>query len=254
MQNKELLIRIQKENLEKSIENFSNKSLEERVKYINELIMMNDDNYRRWFYLLKQISTKTIQINKLKKFYESLDNIVKKEFQTELYEIINNYEWDWKWDDNIDDSDKLLKPLYNLDTIDSNLEKIKIKAFQKNIHNNYEYHEKLLTLLINRCSEIIIKDFKKSIEDYILLMKINLSNSTKKKLFSLPAHMRIYAFMEMYNTAKSWNFEDWYLRDNYDNRQRIRKRKKQQVNNQIQNPKGYIKKKYSLIKPRYKKK
>ena len=59
-------------------------------------------------------------------------------------------------------------------------------------------------------------------------MKDNLSNSTKKKLFSLPAHMRVYAFMEMYNTAKFWEFEDWYLISRYDSRQEIREEKKQE--------------------------
>ena len=84
-------------------------------------------------------------------------------------------------------------------------------------------------------------------------MKDNLSNSTKKRLFSLPAHMRVYAFMEMYSTAKFWGFEDWYLMDKYNFRQMVRDRKKQQVKDQVEkikNSKGYVKRKYPLIKPR----
>ena len=68
--------------------------------------------------------------------------------------------------------------------------------------------------------------------------------------------MRIYAFMEMYSTAKFWNFEDLYLTTKYDSRQEIREEKKLQLKNQedkISNSKGYIKRKYPLIRPRVKK-
>ena len=254
MTNEELKIRIEKHKssaIEKEFENFNNKSLEERIDYINELIRLNPGEYRKWFLILKQLSFKTIQFSNLKKFYESPAENGKKEFQTELYETINDCEWYWEKDEIVDDSDKLLKPFYNLDTNDSKLEKIREEFFQETKQDNHEYHEKL----INNCSEKVIEDFKKSIEDYVLLMKNNLSKSTKKKLFSLPAYMRVYAFMKMYSTAEFWNFDDWYLIDNYDYRQMVRNIKKQQVKDQediIPNSKGYVKRKFPLIKPRYK--
>ena len=245
------------------IDSFNNMSLEERIDYINELIETNKEypflnidlrnDYRRWFSILKLMSIKTIQISKLKEFYQSLDNKGKKEFQTELYETIKNCEWDWKWDYNVDDSDKLLKQFYNFDVIDSKLEEIKNESFTETKQDNHEYQKKLFNTFIERCSGEVIEEFKKSFDEYVLLMKDNLSNSTKKKLFSLPAHMRVYAFMEMYSTAKFWDFEDWYLTSRYDFRQEIREEKKQQLNIQedkISNTKGYIKRKYPLIKPR----
>lgn len=241
--------------VEKAIENFNNMSLEERINYINELIETSIEDYRKWLYILKIMSIKTIQINKLKKFYENLDDYGKKEFQTELYETINNCEWDWQWDDNIHESDKLLKPFYNLDTIDSKLEEIRKKSITKAQQDNQEYHKKSSNI-VDRCSEKVVEEFKKSIEAYVLLMENNLSDSTRKKLFSLPSHMRVYAFIEMYNTAEFWDFEDGYLINKYNYRQMIRDRKKQQLNLQediVKNSKGYVKRKYPMIKPRYKK-
>lgn len=245
------------------IEIFNNITLEERIDYINKLIETNAEyiffnidlknGYRRWFSILKLMIIKTIQINKLKEFYQNLDNKEKKEFQTELYETIKNCEMDWEWDYDVDDSDKMLKQFYNFDTIDSKLEKIKNEIFTETKQDNYEYQEKLFNTFIERCSGKVIEEFKESFDDYILLMKDNLSNSTKKILFSLPAHMRVYAFMEMYSTAKFWDFEDWYLTSKYDSRQKIREEKKQQLKSnedKISNPKGYVKRKYPLIKPR----
>lgn len=249
--------------INKQIEKFYSISLEERVGYINELIEINKEypffninlrnDYRRWFCILKLMSIKTIQINQLKEFYQSLDDKGKKEFQTELYETIKNWEFGWQWDHNVDDSDKLLKQFYNFDTIDSKLEEIKKESFTETKQDNHDFHEKLLNTFVDKCSGKVIEEFKKSFDDYVLLMKDNLSNSTKKKLFSLPAHMRVYAFMEMYSTAKFWDFEDWYLTSKYDSRQEIRKEKKQQLKSQedkTNNPKGYVKRKYPLIRPR----
>lgn len=245
--------------INEQIENFYNISLEERIDYINKLMECSFFNiklrnsYERWLCILKLMSIKTIQINQLKEFYQSLDDKGKKEFQTELYETIKNCEWDWKWDYSVDDSDKLLKQFYNFDTIDSKLEEIKKESFTETKQDNHEYQEKLLNTFVDKCSGKVIEEFKESFDDYVLLMKDNLSNSTKKRLFSLPAHMRVYAFMEMYSTAKFWDFEDSYLMDKYDFRQMVRDRKKQQVKDQeekIKNSKSYIKRKYPLIKPR----
>ena len=245
--------------INEQIENFYNISLEERIDYINKLMGYSFFNinlrngYERWLCILKLMSIKTIQINQLKEFYQSLDDKGKKEFQTELYEIIKNCEWDWKWDYNVDDSDKLLKQFYNFDTIDSKLEEIKKESFTETKQDNYEYQEKLLNTFVDKCSGKVIGEFKKSFDDYVLLMKDNLSNSTKKRLFSLPAHMRVYAFMKMYSTAKFWDFKDWYLMDKYNYRQMVRDIKKQQVKDQVEkikNSKGYIKRKYPLIRPR----
>ena len=268
MSNEEFEKRIEEYNtgfIVKQIEKFYNISLEERIDYINELIERNAkyhyfnislENGYSWFCILKLMSIKTIQFNQLKDFYQGLDNKGKKEFQTELYETIMNYEWEWKWDYHVDDSDKQLKQFYNFDTINSKLEEIKYEIFAETKQDNHEYHEKLFNTFIERCSGIVIEDFKKSLNEFVLLMKGNLSKSTKKKLFSLPAHMRIYAFMEMYSTAKLWNFEDWYLTSKYDSRQEIRKEIKQQLKSQedkTSNSKCYIKRKYPLIRPRVKK-
>ena len=90
--------------INEQIENFYNISLEERIDYINKLMeypLFNinlRNGYERWLSILKLMSIKTIQINQLKEFYQSLDDKGKKEFQTELYETIKNCEWDWKWD------------------------------------------------------------------------------------------------------------------------------------------------------------
>ena len=199
--------------IESALEKFNNKSLEERNIYFNKLIDMHSEdlfvsNNRRWFNILKLMSIKTIQINKLKEFYEGLDAEEKKEFQTELHEMINDHEFDWKLDNNIDDSDKFLKPFYSLDTIDSKLEENKAITDNK---------------FIDRCSDKVVEDFKTTIEDYTLLMKDNLSDNTKDRLFSLPEHMRVYAYMTMYNTIKFYSFEDSYLTDNYNHRQKIKK-------------------------------
>ncbi len=249
--------------INEQIEKFYKISPEERIDYINELIELNKEypffninlrkGYGRWFGILKLMSIKTIQVNQLKEFYQSLDNKGKKEFQTELYETIKKGEFDWEWDHNVDDSDKLLKQFYNFDTLDSKLKEIKSESFNETKQDNHEYQEKLFNAFIERCSGKVVEEFKKSFDDYLLLMKDNLSNSTKKKLFSLPAHMRVYAFMEMYSTAKFWEFEDWYLISRYDSRQEIREEKKQLLKSKediISNSKGYVKKKYPLIRPR----
>ena len=249
--------------INEQIEKFYKISPEERIDYINELIELNKEypffninlrnGYGRWFGILKLMSIKTIQVNQLKEFYQSLDDKGKKEFQTELYETIKNGEFDWEWDYNVDDSDKLLKQFYNFDTIDSKLKEIKSESFKETKQDNHEYQEKLFNSFIERCSGKVVEEFKKSFDDYVLLMKDNLSNSTKKKLFSLPAHMRVYAFMEMYSTAKFQELEDWYLIYRYDSKQKKKKEKKQQLKSKediISNSKGYVKKKYPLIRPR----
>lgn len=249
--------------INETIEKFHNISLEERVDYINKFSEINKDypffninlrnGYRRWFDILILMSIKTFEMNKLKDFYHNLDDKGKKEFQTELYETIQKYEWDLKSERIVWDSDKMLKQFYNFDTIDSRLEKIKMECFTDAKQDNSDYHEKLLNAFIDRCSGKVIEDFKKSIDDYTLLIKDNLSNSAKERLFSLPPYMRVYTFMEMYKTAMFWNFEDCYLTSRYDFRQEIRKEKKQQLKKQkdkISNSKGYVKRKYPLIKPR----
>lgn len=254
MINEEAKIRLEKYKsmmIDREIKNFNDKSLKERIDYINELIEMNVNEYKRWLVILKIMSIKTDQFKKLKDFYERLDDNGKKEFQTELYETISKCEWDWESDYCIDDSDKILKPFYNLDTIDSKLEEIKKELFQEVNQDNRKYQKKLLNSFVDRCSGKVIDEFKKSIEDFVLIMKDNLSNSTKKKLFSLPQHMRVYTFMEMYNTAKVWNFEDWYLTDSYNYRQMerdIKKRKAKVKENKIKNSNSYVRRKYSIIK------
>ena len=245
------------------IESFKSISLDERIDYINNLIKTNNVSsnfdidlkikYKRWLYILKSMSIKTIQINQLKEFYKNLDDKAKKEFQTELYETIDNCEWDWQWDDNVDDYDKILKEFYNFEAFESKIKKIKNEIIKDNKHDNQKNQEKLLSTFIENCSDKVIEDYKKSFEEYILLMNHNLSKSTKKRLFSLPAHMRIYAFMEMYNTAKLWDFNSNYLINNYAYREKIREEKKQQLKSQkdkIYNSKGYVKKKFPLIRPR----
>ena len=245
--------------INEQIEKFYKISPEERIEYINDLIEVNKEypffninlrnGYGRWFFILRSMSIKTIEINQLKEFYQSLDDKGKKEFQTELYETIES----WGWDCNVDDCDKVLEPFYNFDKINSRLEEVKKKIFTEFKQDSHDYHEKLLNTFVERCSGKVIEDFEKSFDDYAILMEENLSNSTKKKLFSLPAHKRVYIFMEMYRTARFWNFEDSYLTSRYDSRQEIRKEKKQQLKSKediISNSKGYVKKKYPLIRPR----
>ena len=221
------------------VEKIYDMSPDERIKYINDLIAFNNeypffncefrDFYRRWFHILLLMSIKTIEINELKEFYENLDNIGKKEFQTELHETINEHESGWRFDHNIDYPNLQLKPFYDMDTIDYKLEKIRDESFVKSKTNNQEYHERLINTFDERCSKKIIEEFKESITDYTLLMRDNLSNTTSERLFSLPAHMRMYAFMEMYGTARFWHFEDWYLLNNYNSRKVLRNSKKKQA-------------------------
>ena len=251
--------------IEKYLEEFDKLSLNDKLSYIDNVTEMNYTpfiytNYRSWLRILKLMIIKKIQINQLKDFYNKLGDKERKEFQTEPYKKIEDNEWDWRnnFEHHVDDVDKMLRPFYNLDTDESKLinekEQHIIQCDNRKPNNDTSSFEaKVITNFIDRYSGKIIAELRESIDDFASLMKDNLSSSTKKKLFSLPPHARVYAFMEMYSTARFYDFDEQYLTSRYDGRKRQRDMKKQlenELENAAKNSKSYVKRKYPVIKPR----
>lgn len=242
--------------IKESIESFIRYSNKHKIEYIEYLCEVAKRpyvrrNYKEWFNFLILILDKTRQFEKLKEFYEGLGDNEKKEFQTELHEAILAYH---EIERCISEEDKQLKELYDLDNIDSEIEKRKNMYIEKNDSKiGSGLDEKIIINFIEECSPKVFEGFKEAIEDFNSVMKNNLSSRTRKELFSLPADKRAYVYMEMYSTARFYEFDDWYLTDRYDDRKRLRDKKKQEAQTHEEtnkNGKDYVKRKYPLIKPR----
>ena len=240
--------------LVESVESFNKDSVENQIDYIDYLIEVDRMPYiqrcYKWYLVfLKKVLNKIRQFETLKEFYEKLDDIEKKEFQTELHQAMLKLD---KYGCYIDEEDKGLKDFYSLDNLDSEIEERKERYItDPDLRKESGYDEKVIKTFIDGCTPRVFEELQESIKDFDSLMKKNLSSRTRKKLLSLPTHMRVYAYMGIYDTIRHNEFDESYLKDRYDSRKRLRDSKKQEEKEEPkQTEKTYAKKRYPLIRPR----